>query len=83
MPKNDSPVVIHRLSENTVIVSENHEVNIEEQKLAEIESLAFDPIFYRNYYKDLAAMPNDRALALHFIQFGRDEGRSPNAAALI
>lgn len=83
MSRNNSLAVVDRFPENIIDSLKEDLINIEEKQLVEIENLAFDLIFYRNYYKDLAAMPDDRALALHFIQFGRDEGRSPNAAALI
>lgn len=59
------------------------EMLAEMEQVTEAENLGFDPNFYRKYYDDLAALPNDRALAVHFMQYGRAEGRSANATALI
>ena len=81
--RDNSLLVVDNLPESAVVAFDEDEIQIEEQQLAEAENLGFDAIFYQNYYKDLAVIPDDRALALHFIQHGRDEGRSPNAVALI
>lgn len=35
----------------------------------------FDPVFYRRFYRDLSALPNDQALKSHFLTHGRLVGR--------
>ncbi|MBS1067934.1 glycosyltransferase [Gluconobacter cerinus] len=43
---------------------------------------AFDPAFYRRFYRDLSALPNDRALADHYFTHGRLVGRYGSEAAM-
>ncbi len=39
--------------------------------------------FYREYYNDLVVLPDDDALLRHYADYGRREGRFPNAETLI
>ncbi|WP_273162343.1 glycosyltransferase [Massilia timonae] len=42
------------------------------------ESGAFDHVFYRNSYPDLATLPSNDDLLLHFLRYGAEELRRPN-----
>jgi HAD superfamily hydrolase (TIGR01549 family) len=39
------------------------------------EAQGFDPVFYRRFYRDLNALPNDRALEDHYLTHGKLVGR--------
>lgn len=43
---------------------------------------SFDPAFYRRFYRDLHALPNDRALEDHYLTHGRLVGRYGSEAAM-
>ena len=43
---------------------------------------ALDISFYRNYYKDLSHLKEDRELIDHYMHYGRQEGRFQNAVQL-
>lgn len=59
------------------------ELAVGRHALAEAEQLNFDPKFYQKYYGDLANISNDQDLAVHFMHYGRAEGRCANPSELL
>lgn len=46
------------------------------------DAAGFDPVFYRRFYRDLSALPNNQALEAHFLTHGRLVGRYGSEAEM-
>ncbi|MFT8522111.1 glycosyltransferase [Gluconobacter oxydans] len=60
----------------------NHGAEGKGSKQAERNQDAFDPAFYRRFYRDLSALPNDRALEDHYFTHGKLVGRYGSEAMM-
>lgn len=67
------------ISHNSKIMNTNieNQIDANECNTKLIEEYQFDPIFYRDTYSDIKKL-NDKSLLLHYINYGKKEGRLPN-----